>query len=114
MKETGTKNNTKEIYRLPNAPVKAKGKLARYSFAASLALLASGCVISSDAPPTEDQGSEGSVQPEGSPEGQFSEVEPIAESLTTTTNIGSDLRISIVSLERLENDILKLNVRITN
>lgn len=95
-------------------PKSARKKLGNIASLASLIILISGCVVPSDGPVTDNQGDEEGSQPEENSEGQLTETESIADSLTTTTTLGSDLEISILALDRLENDLLKLSVRITN
>ncbi|WP_239648054.1 OmpA family protein [Nocardiopsis ganjiahuensis] len=82
----------------------------------SLALTLSGCVVNPDGAPnrpnesSEEQGGGEAEQPDG--EGKSTNV--IASSTTTATDLGSDLQIDIYALERLENDLLRLRMGITN
>ena len=85
--------------------------------AASLFLLtSSGCVIGSEENPEDP--SEGSAENPGEetpvPEGQEGGPEVIASSITTASDIGSELQIDINALERLDNDLLRLRLSITN
>lgn len=78
----------------------------------SLLLIAtSGCVINPDAP-------QGEINPPDSPDQTQQEPQPeneiIATSITTATSLGENLEIHINSLERLENDLLRLRISVTN
>lgn len=79
---------------------------------ATLVMLASGCVIS-----PEDSGPQNTPEPapEAAP-GQEPDQSAgvIAETVTTTTDLGSNLKIEVLALENLANNILRLRIRIRN
>lgn len=75
--------------------------------------LSSGCVVNSDSPPRED-GDNPPPQGEESPTEAASPNDPIASSITTSTELGADLQVDIYALERLENNLLRLRLGITN
>lgn len=80
-----------------------------------LLLIASGCVVNSDEIPQgsgDDQLSESPDDP--SQKTEINEDEVLASSISTATDLGSDLQIDINALERLENDLLRLRISITN
>ncbi|GAA1466355.1 OmpA family protein [Nocardiopsis exhalans] len=97
---------------------KESGKHLWSGIAASLILLASaGCVIGTEEPPEAPQAPEaGSTDSPNSPTPDLEdgEFETIVSSTSTATDIGSDLQIDINALERLENDLLRLRISITN
>lgn len=73
----------------------------------------SGCVVSSDSPPGE--GSDNSPPSgESSPTQTTPQNHPIASSVTTSTELGADLQVDVYALERLENDLLRLRLGVTN
>ncbi|MEU0491736.1 OmpA family protein [Nocardiopsis sp. NPDC006139] len=79
---------------------------------ATLVFLASGCVVSSEATdPEEASGATPTTEPE---QGTEKPTEAIAQTITTTTDLGSDLKIEVLALENLANNILRLRIRITN
>lgn len=84
--------------------------------AALLLLISSGCVVGSEEAPEEPSigatGTPGEETPD--PEGEGGEPEVIASSIVTASDIGSDLQIDINALERLDNDLLRLRLSITN
>ncbi|MEU3305872.1 OmpA family protein [Nocardiopsis sp. NPDC006832] len=102
---------------IPTNPTSQRSYQRRiWPAAASTALLlfVSGCVTSSD--PQGDEGDhDPSASPEASapPEGQ-SGNEVIASSITTSSRVGSELQIDVYALERLESDLLRLRIGITN
>lgn len=75
--------------------------------------MTSGCVVipeeGDQETPENATDSEGNEGQEGSDEG-----EPIASSATTSTTLGMNLRVDILSLERIENETLKLNIQVAN
>lgn len=80
---------------------------------AAVIFLSSGCVVSSDSPPEEEtEGAPSSS--EASPTEETSTSDPIASSVTTSTSLGADLQVDIYALERLENDLLRLRLGVTN
>ena len=79
-------------------------------------LLTSGCVTDSPEAPQEGQAGNGSDtggNSEGNPEGSGGN-EILASSTTTSTAEGSDLQVDIYALERLENNLLRLRLGVTN
>ncbi|WP_239643034.1 OmpA family protein [Nocardiopsis alkaliphila] len=80
---------------------------------AALVLLTSGCVATTEPRPEEDRNSShppsGDIGSSGG-----NKNEPLATSITTSTEIGSDLKIEIQSLENLESGILRLQIGVTN
>ncbi|WP_306369180.1 OmpA family protein [Nocardiopsis sp. CC223A] len=84
--------------------------------ATSLAIFVSGCVVSSEEQSSGGDPETPSSQENTSPESPTGEdpLEPIGSSTTTTTILGGELQIDILALEALENDILRLSIRVTN
>ena len=84
--------------------------------AIAVLLIASGCVINSEESPEDpdgnDPGSEPSESSTQDPEGESGEI--LASSISTSTNIGSDLQIDIQALERLDDEFLRLSMEVTN
>ncbi|MBB5495724.1 OmpA family protein [Nocardiopsis metallicus] len=79
-------------------------------------LLSSGCVVGPEETP-EDPGEAipDSEPPEAAtqhPEGDHEKV--LASSASTSTDIGSDLKIDIHALERVDKDFLRLSIGVTN
>jgi outer membrane protein OmpA-like peptidoglycan-associated protein len=92
---------------------RTKARLAIGSSVISLTFLLSGCVVSSESPPPDSNNPEPTNQPttpESSPENQ----ETIAASTTTSSAMGDQLQIEIYALERLESDLLRLSIGVTN
>lgn len=94
---------------------KVSRNTAQASIVSTIALLvASGCVVSQD-PSSEDQTTQqGSSSETDNPSPQTEDSEPLASSTTTSTNIGSYLRVDIHALERIDNQFLRLRLGITN
>ncbi|MCY9782489.1 OmpA family protein [Nocardiopsis sp. EMB25] len=83
----------------------------------AVALLLSGCVVSPDetSTPTEQSTGDPTPQVSASPPREESEgIIPLASSITSSTELGDYLKIDIIALERLQNDILRLRIEITN
>lgn len=79
-----------------------------------LLLFISGCVTSSNPQAGEgDNSPSDPTEAAASPDGQ-SENEVIANSITTSSRAGSDLQVDIYALERLENELLRLRIGVTN
>lgn len=80
---------------------------------AAIISVTSGCVSAPDSPPKQGE-SEASAPPPGTtaPESQNTDI--IASSTSTTTDLGADLQIDIYTLERLDNQLLRLNIGVTN
>ncbi|MET9795502.1 OmpA family protein [Nocardiopsis alba] len=81
------------------------------SLTALLLISTSGCVINPDSPQSEIN-SPGT--PNQTPQEPPTDNEIIATSTTTATSLGENLEIHINSLERTENDLLRLRISITN
>ena len=75
--------------------------------------MTSGCIVAPEEEnkenPEDASDSDGNQEQGGSDPG-----EPIARSATTSTTLGMNLRVDILSLERLENETLKLNIQVAN
>ncbi|WP_232831952.1 OmpA family protein [Nocardiopsis sp. FIRDI 009] len=80
------------------------------------AFLTSGCVVT----PDENTASEDHAQEPSPPVGYSpphegtEEADALASSITTSTWLGNNLQIDVIALERLENDILRLRLKIIN
>ncbi|MGW5877882.1 OmpA family protein [Nocardiopsis terrae] len=84
-------------------------------FAFSLMILTtSGCVIGSDTPPSENGENIQNPQETNAPNTENKGTEVLATSTATATELGTELQIDINALERLENDLLRLRISITN
>lgn len=87
-------------------------------FSALTILITSGCVVSSEDYPNTESTEFSPQKPslESSPSGKDSLENPqvIASSTTTSTELGNELQIDIYALERLENNLLRLRLGITN
>lgn len=79
-----------------------------------LLLATSGCVVSSDTPSGGDSRTTEESSGTSQSESANSENEVISSSTTTATDIGADLQIDIYALERLENNLIRLRLGITN
>lgn len=93
-----------------------EGRLYAWTGTALTALIlsTSGCVSTSEEPPSE-QTSESDPSPEaGNAEGGQDATEILASSTTTATEIGSDLQIDIHALERVGDDLLRLRLTASN
>ncbi|WP_083922153.1 OmpA family protein [Nocardiopsis halotolerans] len=77
-------------------------------------LLTSGCVVNSNTPSTPGEEGQSLSTPSTPPSENPEQPNAIASSVTTSTNLGSKLQIDIYALERLENDLLRLRLGITN
>lgn len=80
-----------------------------------LLFLSSGCVVESETP----QGNEDDTTQEGSPGGPETAKEGstngiLASSVTTSTSIGPKLQIDVYALERLNSNLLRLRIGVTN
>ncbi|MBB6120651.1 OmpA family protein [Nocardiopsis algeriensis] len=83
---------------------------------APLILFIPGCVVDGGTGTSADEGPGAVGDPTTGPQEEPSEhlLKPIASTITTTTSIGPELQVDIVALERLENEILRLNINIKN
>ncbi|GAB3700373.1 hypothetical protein GCM10028793_26680 [Nocardiopsis oceani] len=83
--------------------------------AATLLLVTSGCVTPTDEAP-DDTAEETAEPPENNEPTDESDDEPevLASSIATSTDLGSELQIDIQALDRLENNLLRLQIGITN
>ncbi|MFL1381841.1 OmpA family protein [Nocardiopsis protaetiae] len=108
-------NPKKEKYTPARTPLKSRNRIPRRASSAGVAalvILVSGCVVPSEGNgPEELPGATPTTNPE---QGAENPSDAIAETITTTTDLGSDLRIEIIALENLANNILRLRIRITN
>lgn len=99
--------------RLPSQ--KRKTGRTHLSISAIFLLLAtSGCVVSSDTPSSDTSGPSEESPGNSQSEPTGSENEVISSSTTTATDLGSDLQVDIYALERLENNLLRLRLGVTN
>ncbi|MFL1432794.1 MULTISPECIES: OmpA family protein [unclassified Nocardiopsis] len=91
-------------------------KLLPKLMATSLVIFASGCVVSSDGQPPggEPENPPGQENPSPTDPNIEESREPIGSTTTTTTTIGGELQIDVLALEILENDILRLSIRVKN
>lgn len=95
-------------------PPKTKhGKTQAGITTAILLVLATGCVVS---PPQEEGETEQTRPSQANPSlpGAENPSEVVASSTTTSTSLGSDLQIDVYALERMENDLLRLRIGVTN
>lgn len=91
---------------------KSRTSLATTAVAVSSILIVSGCVI---APEDEAQERpENESEPNENQGGEDSDSEPLDSSATTSTTLGMNLQVDILSLERIENETLKLNIQVAN
>lgn len=79
---------------------------------AALLLVTSGCVVSSNDPQQEPDEATQESPSAGAPEN--GEPEAIASSTTTSTELGGDLQLEIYALERIGEDLLRLNFGVAN
>lgn len=79
-----------------------------------LLLVTSGCVVSPDTPPGEESGATEESSGTSQSESTDSENEVISSSTTTATDLGADFQIDVYALERLENNLLRLRLGLTN
>lgn len=77
-------------------------------------LLLTGCVVSSDETPKEGAESDPSGPISSSEEEGEEELDPIASTKTSSTELGHDFQIDVYALERLQNNILRLSLDVTN
>lgn len=108
-----TKSNIYKDGTIQHSPPnkKTSRKLA-LALASGLIISASGCVTAPDEP-HEASNAPSPSGPENPPN-ETNEREVLQSSTTTSTTLGSDLRIDIYSLERLENNLLRLRLGVTN
>lgn len=76
-------------------------------------LLVSGCVVESEAPQKEDTDKD-ATQTSPPAEQNEEDNKSIASTLTSSTDLGEEIKIKINALERLENGVLRLRIGITN
>ncbi|GHC95103.1 hypothetical protein GCM10007079_46400 [Nocardiopsis terrae] len=76
--------------------------------------LASGCVVSADNPPKENSQSPENISRENAPPSPGEAKEILASSTSTATILGSELQIEVNTLERLENNLLRLRISLIN
>ncbi|WP_247665818.1 OmpA family protein [Nocardiopsis sp. B62] len=100
-------------------PLSVEARAGGMSAAALLSVLLftlSGCVVASDSAPEQPHATSEGSGGEGTDDAGTEEddLEVIASSVTTSTDIGSDLQIDVYALERLENDLLRLRMGVTN
>lgn len=91
-------------------------KLTLGAALASLALLLSGCVVSSE-PSSQDEENndeEGNSHPSPSSSNEGEESQIIASSTSSSSDLGPNLQIHIYALERLGNNLLRLRLGIEN
>ncbi|RKS10319.1 OmpA family protein [Nocardiopsis sp. Huas11] len=94
-----------------------RGRIISASIAASvIPLFASSCVVAPDESPQTDTGEESPSNTEPSPPSPSAPEDPgeIATAITTSTEVGHELQIDITALERIQDDILRLSLKITN
>lgn len=96
-------------------PQRPGGKIA-WICAASITslLLSSGCVVTSDEDPKEENEDQAAIPEESNSRSEDGKNEAIANSTTTATNLGGDLQVDIHALERINDEFLRLRVGITN
>lgn len=101
-----------------STPSLEKGRKNRWAgvAAALLLLTSSGCVVSSEEAPEGPEAGATGIPGEAAPDPEAGDGEPevIASSISTASDIGSDLQVDINALERLDNDLLRLRLSITN
>lgn len=78
----------------------------------SLAALLSGCIVAPDE--TSDNGISGEQTEDGNQGGPEGENEIIGTALTTATELGSNLEVSVQPLELIDGNLLRLNLSLTN
>lgn len=71
-------------------------------------------MTTSGAPSEEENGPNTSPSEEANREAGNIEDDPLASSTTTSTDVGSDLKLDIYSLERLDNELIRLKLGATN
>ena len=78
-------------------------------------LLISGCVVSSDQA-ANPEGPSGEIETPGSatPNREENRTEVIASSVSTSTSLGSELKLNIYALETVGNDLLRLRLALIN
>lgn len=83
---------------------------------ALLLLVSSGCVVASEESPggSGEEPAEAGGDSAAPPDAGNGQPEVIASSVTTATDVGADLQIDVNALERLDNDLLRLRMSITN
>jgi outer membrane protein OmpA-like peptidoglycan-associated protein len=80
----------------------------------SIVILSSGCVVGSESPPEEQGNVSNEANPNPEPGEEDSQAIAISSTITTTTDIGHELQIDVHGLERLENDLIRLRIGVTN
>ncbi|MEU0242499.1 OmpA family protein [Nocardiopsis sp. NPDC006198] len=90
--------------------------LSRGTATSLLLLTITGCVVAPESTETSNGSSDNPDLPASQPSepGDREDVQPIASSTTTATDPGSELQIDVFALERLENNLVRLELGVTN
>lgn len=94
-------------------PRNKKNLFAWAATTSALLIFTTGCVVSPDESPGETSESNTS-NPAPSNEEENNEIEPIASTESSSTELGSDFQIDVYALERLQNNLLRLRLGVTN
>ncbi|WP_169336179.1 OmpA family protein [Nocardiopsis alba] len=109
-------SNSRKIHEGKTIPRETpKKKISRKSalaLASVIIISSSGCVTAPEEP-HEASNTPTSPNP-GNPPNEEASREILQSSITTSTALGSDLRIDVFALERLENNLLRLQLGVTN
>lgn len=104
------KENSTDVERHPNRGISAIWA----TFLTPLFLIASGCVVANEENPQGESNNGSPGDPSEDAEENEGDSETVASSATTSTTLGSDLQVQIYPLERIDDEFIKLNIRIDN